>query len=172
MFGFSIPLLSINGLGYHSISLTKEKYLLLLDIQVEIVLAPTHFLSITSIILQALQFIGLLSANCCKYMPFIVVDEQTVLNDLPVTLVSLLADKSWNVVAETVVSHLFSSTERIYDWTMHIADSSYVEGSQTIDESENHMRDFLLQVMHHTCVLLKEYLPLDKQLKLPSMVVA
>ncbi|KAI5442301.1 hypothetical protein KIW84_011391 [Lathyrus oleraceus] len=120
----------------------------------------------------ALQFIGLLSATCCKYMPFINVDQQTVLNDLPVTLVSLLADKSWNVVAETVVSHLFSSTERIYDWTMHIADSSYVEGSQTIDESENHMvGDFLLQVMHHTCVLLKEYLPLDKQLKLAGMVV-
>lgn len=106
-------------------------------------------------------------------MPFINVDQQTVLNDLPVTLVSLLADKSWNVVAGTVVSHLFSSTERIYDWTMHIADGSYVEGSQTIDESENHMvGDFLLQVMHHTCVLLKEYLPLDKQLKLAGMVVA
>ncbi|CAI8586069.1 unnamed protein product [Vicia faba] len=128
---------------------------------------------VTSFPSQALQFIGLLSATCCKYMPFIIVDQQTVLNDLPVTLVSLLAaDKSWNVVAETVVSHLFSSTERIYDWTMHIADSSYVEGSQTIDESENHMGDFLLQVMHHTCVLLKEYLPLDKQLKLASMVVA
>ena len=97
-----------------------------------------------------LQFIGLLSVTCCKYMPFINVDQQTVLNDLPVTLVSLLADKSWNVVAETVVSHLFSSTERIYDWTMHIADNSYVEGSQTIDESENHMAgDFLLQEMHH-----------------------
>ncbi|CAI8594541.1 unnamed protein product [Vicia faba] len=127
---------------------------------------------VTSFPSQAVQFIGLLSATCCKYMPFIIVDQQTVLNDLPVTLVSLLADKSWNVVAETVVSHLFSSTERIYDWTMHIADSSYVEGSQTIDESENHMGDFLLQVMHHTCVLLKEYLPLDKQLKLASMVVA
>ncbi|XP_058778644.1 protein RST1-like isoform X1 [Vicia villosa] len=127
---------------------------------------------VSSLPSTALQFIGLLSATCCKYMPFIIVDQQTVLNDLPVTLVSLLADKNWNVVAETVVSHLFSSTERIYDWTVHIADSSYVEGSQTIDESENHMGDFLLQVMHHTCVLLKEYLPLDKQLKLASMVVA
>jgi hypothetical protein len=27
-------------------------------------------------------------------------------------------------------------------------------------------------VMHHTCVLLKGHLPLDKQLKLASMVVA
>ncbi|PNY07220.1 hypothetical protein L195_g003707, partial [Trifolium pratense] len=120
----------------------------------------------------ALQFLGLLSATCCKYMPFMIVDQQTVLNDLPVTLVSLLADRNWNSVAETVVSHLFSSTERIYDWTMHIANGSYDQGSQTIDESENHMADFLLQVMHHTCVLLKGHLPLDKQLKLASMVVA
>lgn len=95
-----------------------------------------------------------------------------VLNDLPVTLVSLLADQIWNVVAETVVSNLFSSTERIYDWAMHIADGSYVPVSQPIDESENHMAVFLLQVMHHTCVLLKSYLPLDKQLRLASMVVA
>ncbi|KAI5436445.1 hypothetical protein KIW84_022798 [Lathyrus oleraceus] len=78
----------------------------------------------------ALQFIGLLSVTCCKYMPFINVDQRTVLNDLPVTLVSLLADKSWNVMAEIVVSHLFSSIERMYDWIMHIADNSYVEGSQ------------------------------------------
>ncbi|WJX70216.1 hypothetical protein P8452_54347 [Trifolium repens] len=120
----------------------------------------------------ALQFVGLLSATCCKYMPFMIVDQQTVLNDLPVTLVSLLADRNWNSVAETVVSHLFSSTERIYDWTMHIANGSYVQGSQTIDESENHKADFLLQVMHHTCVLLKGHLPFDKQLKLASMVVA
>ncbi|XP_012568053.1 protein RST1 isoform X2 [Cicer arietinum] len=120
----------------------------------------------------ALQFLGLLSATCCKYMPFIIADQQMVLSDLPVTLVSLLADRSWNVVAETVVSHLFSSTERIYDWAMHIADGSYGPSSQTIDESDNHMATFLLQVMHHTCVLLKGYLPLDKQLKLASMVLA
>lgn len=105
-------------------------------------------------------------------MPFIIADQQMVLSDLPVTLVSLLADRSWNVVAETVVSHLFSSTERIYDWAMHIADGSYGPSSQTIDESDNHMATFLLQVMHHTCVLLKGYLPLDKQLKLASMVLA
>ncbi|KAJ1389506.1 hypothetical protein SESBI_38241 [Sesbania bispinosa] len=91
----------------------------------------------------ALQFLGLLSATCCKYMPFMIVDQQIVLNDLPVTLVSLLEDGIWNVVAETVVSHLFSSTERIYDWAIKIADGSYVPG----------------------------YLPLDKQLRLASMVV-
>ncbi|KAL2335728.1 hypothetical protein Fmac_016941 [Flemingia macrophylla] len=121
---------------------------------------------------SALQFLGLLSAACCKYMPFMIVDQQLVLNDLPVTLVSLLADQSWNVVAETLVSHLFSSTERIYDWAVQLADGSYIPGSQPIDESENHMALFLLQVMHHTCVLLKSYLPLDKQLRLASMVIA
>lgn len=59
-------------------------------------------LEISCVPVTALQFIGLLSVTCCKCMHFINVDQQTVLNDLPVTLVSLLADKSWNVVAETV----------------------------------------------------------------------
>ncbi|KAK7316466.1 hypothetical protein VNO77_35522 [Canavalia gladiata] len=120
----------------------------------------------------ALQFLGLLSATCCKYMPLMIVDQQMVLKDLPVTLVSLLSDQSWNVAAETVVSHLFSSTERLYDWAVQIADGSYIHGSQCIDESENHLAAFLLQVMHHTCVLLKKYLPLDKQLRLASMFIA
>ncbi|KAK7381419.1 hypothetical protein VNO78_34092 [Psophocarpus tetragonolobus] len=119
----------------------------------------------------ALQFLGLLSASCCKYMPLMIVDQQMVLNDLPVTLVSLLEDESWNIVAETVVSHLFSSTDRMHDWAVQIADGSYIPGSQSIDESENHMVVFLLRVMHHTCVLLNSYLPLDKQLRLASMVI-
>lgn len=101
-----------------------------------------------------------------------IVDQQMVLNDLPVTLTSLLADRSWNVVAETVVSHLYSLTERIFYWASQIADGTDLHSAQPIDESEDHMSNFLLQVMHHTCVLLKGYLPLDKQLKLASMVVA
>ena len=76
-----------------------------------------------------------------------IVDQQMVVNDLPVTLVSLLADQNWNVVAETVASHLFSSTERIYNWAVQIADGSYIPGSQPIDESENRMAVFLLKVM-------------------------
>lgn len=144
--------------------------LLLLDNQVEFVKMLTPFICISLITLQALQFLGLLSATCCKYMPFMIVDQQTVLNDLPVTLASLLGDQSWDVVAETVVSHLFSSTDRIYHWAIQTADGSYVPDSQPIDESENHTAVFLLQVMHHTCVLLKGYLPLEKQLRLASMV--
>lgn len=148
----------------------REYYVLLLDNQVEFVMKLTCCTHLF-IFLQALQFLGLLSAACCKYMPFMIVDQQMVLNDLPVTLVSLLADQNWNAVAETVVSHFFSSTERIYDWSVQIADGSYIPDSQPIDGSENHMAVFLLQVMHHTCVLLKSYLPLDKQLRLASMVI-
>lgn len=144
----------------------RRDVLPLLDNLVKFVIVLTPF-----VILQALQFLGLLSATCCKYMPFMIVDQQMVLNDLPVTLVSLLADRSWDVVAETVVSHLFLSTERIYHWAMQIADGSYLPASQPIDESENHMAAFLLQVIHHTCVLLKGFLPLDKQLRLASMVI-
>ncbi|OIW08937.1 hypothetical protein TanjilG_05913 [Lupinus angustifolius] len=105
----------------------------------------------------ALQFLGLLSATCCKYMPFMIVDQQKVLNDLPVTLVSLLEDKNWENAAETIVSHLFSSTERIYHWAMQIEDGSYVPDSQPIDESENHMAAFLLQIEMATTFLKKRW---------------
>ncbi|KAI5411701.1 hypothetical protein KIW84_056685 [Lathyrus oleraceus] len=42
-------------------------------------------LEISCVPVTALQFIGLLSVTCCKYMPFINVDQQTVLIDLPNT---------------------------------------------------------------------------------------
>ncbi|KAG2384157.1 Polyribonucleotide nucleotidyltransferase [Vigna angularis] len=72
------------------------------------------------------------SVICCMLQVYalMIVDRQMVVNDLPVTLVSLLADQNWDVVAETVVSHLFSSTERIYNWATQIADGSYILGSQ------------------------------------------
>ncbi|KAJ7970794.1 Protein RST1 [Quillaja saponaria] len=119
----------------------------------------------------ALQFLGLLSSTCCKYMPILILDQQTVLSDLPVTLTSLLSDSSWEVVAETVSSHLYSSTERIYNWATQTACGNYMPGMQPIDKSEENMAAFLLQVLHHTCVLLKSYLSLDKQLRLTNMVV-
>ncbi|KAI4306669.1 hypothetical protein L6164_029927 [Bauhinia variegata] len=120
----------------------------------------------------AMQFLGLLSAICSKYMPILVVDQHTVLNDLPVTLTSLLTDQGWSDVAEAAVSYLYSSTERIYHWATQTADGTHVPSTQPIDESENHMAVFLFQVMHHTCVLLKGHLPLDRQLKLAGMVLA
>ncbi|XP_062010189.1 protein RST1 isoform X1 [Rosa rugosa] len=118
----------------------------------------------------ALKFLGLLSGSWSKYMPFLILDQQTVLSDLPVTLSSLLSNSSWGGVVESVVSSLFASLERIYNWTTHEAQvKDMPPGMQPIDESENPMAGFLLRVMHSTCVTLKDYLSLEKQLKLASM---
>lgn len=106
-------------------------------------------------------------------MPLLILDQLTVLSDLPVTLSSLLSDSSWGGVAEFVVPSLFASTERIYNWAIHIARCEDMPPDmQPIDKSENSMAVFLLRVMHCTCVSLKDYLPLEKQLKLANMVVA
>ncbi|CAK9161770.1 unnamed protein product [Ilex paraguariensis] len=126
---------------------------------------------VTSYPSTALQFIGLLSGSCSKYMPFLIVDRLTVLSDLPVTLKSLLSDSSWEVVAESVVLSLWTSTERIYEWAMRIARGDDSPSPQPIDKSENDMAVFLLQVMHQACVSLKGYLPLEKQLKVANLVV-
>lgn len=106
-------------------------------------------------------------------MPVLILDRQAVLSDLPVTLSSLLSESSWKVIAESVVSSLFTSTERIYNWSTYISRGEYLTDIQTqpIDESENEMAGYLLRVMHHTCLSLKDYLPLEKQLKLANMVV-
>ncbi|RVW46640.1 Protein RST1 [Vitis vinifera] len=112
---------------------------------------------------QALQFLGLLSGSCCKYMPFLILDRFTVLSDLPVTLTSLLSEPNWEFVAESVVSRLWTLTERIYNWATHIshADDSYSSSLHSIDKSENAMAAFLTHLMYHTCVSLKDYLPLE-----------
>lgn len=121
---------------------------------------------------QALQFLGLLSGSFSKYMPLLIVDRLNVLSDLPVTLTSLLLeDTSWRVVAESVVSHLWSSTVRIHAWTMHKSGADNALSQQSIDRSEDDKSVFLLQVMHHACVSLKEFLPPAKQLGLAYMVV-
>ncbi|XP_015879308.3 protein RST1 isoform X2 [Ziziphus jujuba] len=120
----------------------------------------------------ALKFLGLLSGSFCKYMPFLILDEHAVLSDLPVTLSSLLSDSNWGVIAESVVSFFLVSTERIHNWVRHVSWCVDVPLMQPIDESEKDMAVFLLHVMHRTCVSLKDYLPLDKQLKLANMVLA
>ncbi|XP_039008484.1 protein RST1 isoform X2 [Hibiscus syriacus] len=122
----------------------------------------------------ALQFIGLLSGSCCKYMPLLIADRSYVLNDIPVTLTSLLSDPNWEVIAESFTSYLLTSTERIYGWAMKVSlasEDDAVPSSQVIEESEIGMAQILLPVMHHACVCLKHYLPLDKQLRLANMVV-
>lgn len=104
-------------------------------------------------------------------MPLLILDRLTVLSDLPVTLTSLISDPNWEVVAESIVSYLWVSTERIYNWTTQNLSSDDTPGIQPIDESENDMVAFLLRVMHRACVSLKDHLPLEKQLKLANMVV-
>ncbi|KAF4381599.1 hypothetical protein F8388_021227 [Cannabis sativa] len=119
----------------------------------------------------ALQFVGLLSGSCSKYMALLILDKQAVLSDLPLTLTSLLSESSWSHIAESVVFNLLASTERIHNWVTHISrGEEYSSDVQPIDESENEMGGFLLRVMLHTCLSLKDYLPLQKQLKLATMV--
>lgn len=121
--------------------------------------------------LQALQFLGLLAGSRSKYMPLLILDRHAVLSDLPVTLSSLLAEPGWRDIAESVASNLWASTERIYNWEKHITRDEDTTEMQPIDESENEMAGFVLRVVHRTCLSLKDYLPLEKQLKLASMVV-
>ena len=105
-------------------------------------------------------------------MPLLILDKQTVLSDLPITLSSLLSESSWRGISESVASSLWASTERIYNWVTHIAQGeNTADLQQPIDESENEMAGFLLRVVHSTCLSLRDHLPLEKQLKLASMVV-
>ncbi|KAM7509889.1 hypothetical protein LguiB_008764 [Lonicera macranthoides] len=127
---------------------------------------------VTSYPSTAMQFLGLLCGIFSKYMPLLIVDRFTVLSDLPVTLTSLLSETSWGEVAESVVLYLWASMVRIHDWVTRADDDSQpaAKSHQSIDKSEEEMALFLLKVMHHTCVPLKDYLPLDKQLRLANMV--
>ncbi|XP_019185386.1 PREDICTED: protein RST1 isoform X4 [Ipomoea nil] len=118
----------------------------------------------------ALQFIGLLCGSCCRYMPVLVVDQMTVLSDLPVTLTSLLSDSNWAVVAESVVSHLWSLTLRVYNLAKHTADD-YPPNQLPVDSSEYDKAAFLFQVLHHSCMSLKNYLPPEKLLQLANITI-
>lgn len=107
-------------------------------------------------------------------MPLLIVDGFTVLSDLPVNLASLLSEPNWEFVAASVVSYLWTSMERIYNWATHIisrADDSHSHSLHSIDKSENGMAAFLTRVMHQTCVYLKDFLPLEKQLRLANMIL-
>ena len=104
-------------------------------------------------------------------MPLLILDQSSVLNDLPVTLTSLLSDPNWKVIAETFTSYLLTSTERIYSWVTKLSLGDDTPNLQPIDDRENDMAPILLRVMHHACVSLKDYLPLEKQLGLANMVI-
>ncbi|XP_026387269.1 protein RST1-like isoform X3 [Papaver somniferum] len=128
----------------------------------------------------ALHFIGLLGSSFCKYMPLLTIDPVTVLSDLPITLPSLLSNSSWKVIAESVVFNLWVSTQRVYDWAKCLATNAGDNDNEVtlrqpqqhpIDTSENGNAIFLARLLHETCVSLKDYLPLDKQLRLANMVL-
>ncbi|KAK6928380.1 Focadhesin/RST, DUF3730 [Dillenia turbinata] len=111
----------------------------------------------------ALQFIGLLSGCCSRYMPLLLLEPSAVLSDLPVTLPSLLSNPSWKTVADSVASHLFMVMERLYCWSMDSAHNNHTPAFQPVDKSENDRLLFLTQVVHEACAALINYLPLEKQ---------
>lgn len=104
-------------------------------------------------------------------MPLLILDQSSILNDLPVALASLLSEPNWEVFAETITSYLLTSTERIYSWATKLSVGEDTLSSQPIDKSENDMAPILLLVMHQACISLKDYLPLEKQLRLANMMV-
>lgn len=128
---------------------------------------------VPSIILQALRFVGLLSGCCCKYMPLLLVDPETVLSDLPVTLPSLLSETRWSAVAESAANNLWATTERICSWALQVAgneDDLHSQGSISSDEAPNSA--FLARILFQTCISLKDYLPVQKQLRLANLEIS
>ncbi|KFK33679.1 hypothetical protein AALP_AA5G045700 [Arabis alpina] len=119
---------------------------------------------------NAIYFVGLLSSICCEYMPFLTLDRSTVLSDMSVTVTSLLTDLNWEVVAEPFISFLWTSLERVYRFA---TDSGANAGlsSQQIEQSERDYAPMLVKVMHHICVAFRDYLPLEKQLRLAAMAI-
>ncbi|KZV19360.1 hypothetical protein F511_25095 [Dorcoceras hygrometricum] len=124
-----------------------------------------EILCVTSHPSTALRLLGLLCGSCCKYMPILVADKVTVLSDLPVTLSALLSRKGWEMAAESIASYICRSTERIHEWVTHTESANNLQ----IDGSENDTADVLLRVLHRTSISLKDYLPVEKQLRLANM---
>ena len=120
--------------------------------------------------LQAILFVGLLSSICCEYMPFLTLDRSTVLRDMSVTVISLLSDPNWEAVAEPFISFLWTSLERVYSFATD-SDANAKLTSQQIEQSERDHAPMLVKVMHHICVVFRDHLPLDKQLRLAAMMV-
>ncbi|KAL1203391.1 Protein RST1 [Cardamine amara subsp. amara] len=118
----------------------------------------------------AILFVGLLSSICCEYMPFLTLDRSTVLSDMSVTVTSLLSDPSYEVVAESFISFLWTSLERIYSFATE-SDANAKLSSQQIEGSERDKAPMLVKVMHCICVAFRDHLPLEKQLRLASMAI-
>ncbi|KAJ3700903.1 hypothetical protein LUZ61_004608 [Rhynchospora tenuis] len=118
--------------------------------------------------LMALRFVGLLCGFNCAYMPLLLVDPRSVLTDLPITLPSLLSDPNWSSVKSSVAEKLWSSANRVCTWAEHLFDGLGQMDGSGIKETDGEMVLLLARVMHETCVVLKEHLPFDKQLKLAN----
>lgn len=102
-------------------------------------------------------------------MPLLMLDQVTILADLPLSLNSLLSEPGWEFLAESITSSLWMLAERVRNWAMHLKHGESSSNIQPIDESENAIVDLLVSVTQHLCVFLKNYLSLDKQLRLASM---
>ncbi|KAK9067315.1 hypothetical protein SSX86_014641 [Deinandra increscens subsp. villosa] len=177
----SIPLIELSKLRPYILNTRSDG---IWEVLVEVVMALQHaegsvkrqwlvsaaeISCVTNYPTTAMQFISLLSGSLSKYMPLLIVNPHIVLSDLPVTLTSLLLDdSSWAVVTDSVVSLMWTSTKRIYDYVTNPHDFSS-QGS--LDESEKDTSAFLLKVMHHTCVAFKEHLLPEQQLMLANMIV-
>ncbi|KAI4389119.1 hypothetical protein MLD38_001380 [Melastoma candidum] len=101
-------------------------------------------------------------------------DQRSVLCDLPVTLTSLLTLPTWTIIAERFTAALFASVERIHSWVMRSSQREVNSSGQheDVNESERGSAPFLLGVMRESCILLRDYLPLDKQFRLVNMAVS
>ncbi|KAJ3694479.1 hypothetical protein LUZ60_009959 [Juncus effusus] len=113
----------------------------------------------------ALKFVGLLSGFCSELMPVLIVNQTTVLLDLPITLSSLLSDPNWSSVRVTIAEKVWSIANRVRSLAEHLMPGPGLE------EKEAELVFYLASVMHQTCVLLKEYLSFDKQIKLANLDV-
>ncbi|XP_062193776.1 protein RST1 isoform X2 [Phragmites australis] len=116
-----------------------------------------------------LRFVGLLCGSCCIYMPLLVVNSTNVLSDLPVTLPSFLSSSIWDDLGNSVADRLWLLTTRIYTWAEQLAHGDDLTGNDHIHRSEAEIATFLASILRSTCIAVKDYLTVDKQLKLANL---
>lgn len=114
---------------------------------------------------------GLLCGFNCAYMPLLIVDRRSVLADFPITLPSLLSHPSWSSVRSSVTEKLWSSASRVRTWVDNSFDGLALVDCAGIKETDSEVGFLLAHAMHETCVVLREHLPFNKQLKLATSEV-
>lgn len=151
-----------SDIGVFEISITSLK---LYSFYKDVVI---FFLLFFSVLIQVLRFVGLLCGFNCAYMPLLIVDPRSVLADLPITLPSLLSDPNWSSVRSSVAENLWSSMNRVRTWVEHSFDGHGLVDDVVIKETDSEMGFLLARAMHETCVVLREHLPFNKQLKVAN----